>query len=796
MTLATGRTTRVIGWYHSHPHITVLPSHVDVRTQAMYQLLDSGFIGLIFSCFSEDAFKVGRIQVIAFQSLDGKQKHIPRLVSVSPVDDSSVIKIEFPWTSSAIASVRSGNSREDSLEQDAGDLRATAGVTKDGRKAADLEGFFAHADVNYLGKEKMAADYHSDNLQNAIVDIDSMDMTASMQEAMHRSNLDMSGAEYVRKEIHLQVFPTFSLLKLDTPITSFIELQRVLFEEERAAYNQAILQNMRDGKMHPLAFIHHTSTYKASMCKLMEYCLSPAISILQDRLRENEIKLDMLTEEAKTLEIETFSGSQSSMESPGNLTAHGSRSGVHMGKRDLYSSAELSSPRSPASMGSRSRKDSGHSFISDLSCRSSISACSNADNCGGQKPHKANQAAWEAMKRLRGEKGRVGLDHFHLLRRLGSGDIGNVYLCQLRSSTEGLYAMKVVDREALEFRKKLQRADMEKEILGILDHPFLPTLYAEFKASHYSCLVMEFCPGGDLHATRQRQPGKRFSNSSAKFYAAETLVALEYLHMMGVVYRDLKPENVLVREDGHIMLSDFDLSLKCDVVPKLLKTKLDPHSQLEEEKSSFSSCATPMQPVLSCFSSPNKKKEEGIMTRAQVDLLDTDTELVAEPINARSKSFVGTHEYLAPEVISGIGHGSAVDWWTLGVFLYELLYGKTPFIGENNEKTLINIIKQPLTFPRIAVSSSKEFEEMVKVQDLISKLLVKNPKKRLGSSKGSVEIKRHEFFKGVNWALIRSVRPPEVPRDMLQIRSNASIPKLTKKERDATYQIPHHFDYF
>ncbi|KAJ1388100.1 Protein kinase domain, partial [Sesbania bispinosa] len=102
----------------------------------------------------------------------------------------------------------------------------------------------------------------------------------------------------------------------------------------------------------------------------------------------------------------------------------------------------------------------------------------------------------------------------------------------------------------------------------------------------------------------------------------------------------------------------------------------------------------------------------------------------------------------APEVILGQGHGSVVDWWTFGVFLYEMLYGRTPFKGENNEKTLVNILKQPLTFPRIAVSSSSEYEEMVKVQDLISKLLVKNPNKRIGSCMGSAEIKRHEFFKG------------------------------------------------
>lgn len=458
------------------------------------------------------------------------------------------------------------------------------------------------------------------------------------------------------------------------------------------------------------------------------------------------------------------------------------------------------------------------STTTDTTTSSSLSHGSHA------KPHKANQAAWEAMSRLRRDSnGQLGLHHFRLLRRLGGGDIGNVYLCQIRNplvvgSKQSLYAMKVVDREALSVRNKLQRAEMEKEILGMLDHPFLPTLYAEFEASHYSCLVMEFCPGGDLYASRQRQPGKRFSIQSAKFYAAETLLALEYLHMMGIVYRDLKPENVLVREDGHIMLSDFDLSLKCDVVPKLLRSKSSFKTIPRSSSSTSSSpaCAAPMQ---SCFSSASfrskSKRESRVITiiRENVSVQkeqeekddeddiddndDDEPELVAEPINAKSMSFVGTHEYLAPEVISGQGHGSAVDWWTFGVFLYEMLYGRTPFKGENNGKTLINILKQSLAFPRIAASSSKEYEEMVRVQDLISKLLVKNPKKRIGSCMGSVEIKRHEFFRGVNWALIRSIKPPEVPADMNKIRSSRVLmPKLSKKDRDQPYQITHHFDYF
>ncbi|KAJ4765837.1 Protein kinase superfamily protein [Rhynchospora pubera] len=444
-----------------------------------------------------------------------------------------------------------------------------------------------------------------------------------------------------------------------------------------------------------------------------------------------------------------------------------------------------------------------------------------------QKPHKSTQAEWEAIKLIRSVNptGRVGLEHFMLVRRLGSGDLGNVYLCRLRDPrwTGCLFAMKVVDREALTFRNKLQRAETEREILRSLDHPFLPTLYADFEAAHYSCLVMEFCTGGDLHVARQRQPGRRFGVSSARFYAAETLLALEYLHMMGVVYRDLKPENILVRDDGHIMLSDFDLSLRCDVVPKLFHQKklTNAISDNKNHKNSISalssgsisSCVAPIQPVLSCFYSGVNKcnkevaREEATQEATGGDELVKETELkpelVAEPVSARSKSFVGTHEYLAPEVISGAGHGSAVDWWTLGVFLYEMLYGRTLFKGEDNEKTLINIIKQPLSFPKLCAGSTKEMEDIFHAQDLISKLLVKNPKKRIGCIKGSVEIKRHEFFKGVNWALIRSVRPPEVPREMRKTRSSnvsGGNYRILRKEREretpAFDSIPPYFEYF
>ena len=294
--------------------------------------------------------------------------------------------------------------------------------------------------------------------------------------------------------------------------------------------------------------------------------------------------------------------------------------------------------------------------------------------------------------------------------------------------------------------------------------------------------------------------------NDGRFYVAETVLALEYLHMMGVVYRDLKPENVLVRGDGHIMLSDFDLSLKCDVVPMLLRHNSLPHNATAAAKPS---CVPPIQPVLSClFKGVHKchAKEEAVPKKpgddeadgASSEPADTNPELVVEPVSARSKSFVGTHEYLAPEVISGQGHGSAVDWWTLGVFMYEMIYGRTPFKGESNDKTLANIIKQPLAFPRVAAASGREWDEHLRAQDLMGQLLAKNPKKRLGGCTGSAEVKRHDFFRGVNWALVRSVRPPEVPKP-----PPAPAPKkvvmMSRKERREPYnpvRSDERFEYF
>lgn len=239
------------------------------------------------------------------------------------------------------------------------------------------------------------------------------------------------------------------------------------------------------------------------------------------------------------------------------------------------------------------------------------------------------------------------------------------------------------------------------------------------------------------------------------------LLAIEYLHMLGVVYRDLKPENVLVRDDGHIMLSDFDLSLRCVVSPTLIRP-----FDSDRRGANGAFCVQPacIEPSSACiqpacflpklFSQKSKtsKKFQSVSSKS-IAL----PELLAEPTSARSMSFVGTHEYLAPEIIKGEGHGSAVDWWTFGIFLHELLYGKTPFKGSSNRATLFNVVGQQLKFPESPTTSYA-------ARDLIRGLLVKEPQQRLGVKRGATEIKQHPFFEGVNWALIRCSTPPDVPR--------------------------------
>ncbi|KDP42713.1 hypothetical protein JCGZ_23653 [Jatropha curcas] len=467
-----------------------------------------------------------------------------------------------------------------------------------------------------------------------------------------------------------------------------------------------------------------------------------------------------VTEDSKQDCAVSFSASFSAEVSSSNVEDGSSKPDI--------SSSNCSGSRSvvKAKKNSKSREKGEFSQSSKSSLGEYSTSTSNSDESNTSRPsccnrpHMSKDVRWEAIRHVKMQDKVLDLRHFNILKKLGCGDIGTVYLAELLGSN-CLFAIKVMDNEFLARKKKMPRAQTEREILRMLDHPFLPTLYAQFTSDNLSCLVMEYCPGGDLHVLRQKQPGGSFHEPAARFYVAEVLLALEYLHMLGVIYRDLKPENILVREDGHIMLTDFDLSLRCSVSPTLLKSP-DGDPVKVSGPCTESSCMEPfcIEPScqVPCFSPrflPATAKTRKLKAEMATHLRSLP-QLVAEPTDARSNSFVGTHEYLAPEIIKGKGHGAAVDWWTFGIFLYELLYGRTPFKGSCNEETLENVVSMSLKFPDSPLVSFQS-------RDLIWGLLAKDPENRLGTEKGAAEIKQHPFFEGLNWALIRCAIPPELP---------------------------------
>ncbi|KAJ5086528.1 hypothetical protein NUU61_007835 [Penicillium alfredii] len=314
----------------------------------------------------------------------------------------------------------------------------------------------------------------------------------------------------------------------------------------------------------------------------------------------------------------------------------------------------------------------------------------------------------------------VGPASFDKIKLIGKGDVGKVYLVREKKSSR-LYAMKVLSKKEMIKRNKIKRALAEQEILATSNHPFIVTLYHSFQSEDYLYLCMEYCSGGEFFRTLQTRPGKCISEDAARFYAAEVTAALEYLHLMGFIYRDLKPENILLHQSGHIMLSDFDLS-----------------------KQSGPGGAPTMIPA----------RTGGSSTTA-LPTIDTKSCIA----DFRTNSFVGTEEYIAPEVIKGCGHTSAVDWWTLGILVYEMLYGTTPFKGKNRNATFASILRDEVSFPEH--SGAQQTSNMCK--SLIRKLLIKDETKRLGARAGASDVKTHPFFRQTQWALIRHMKPPIIP---------------------------------
>ncbi|ERE78932.1 microtubule-associated serine/threonine-protein kinase 1 [Cricetulus griseus] len=283
-----------------------------------------------------------------------------------------------------------------------------------------------------------------------------------------------------------------------------------------------------------------------------------------------------------------------------------------------------------------------------------------------------------------------GESDFDTIKLISNGAYGAVYLVRHRD-TRQRFAMKKINKQNLILRNQIQQAFVERDILTFAENPFVVGMFCSFETRRHLCMVMEYVEGGDC-ATLLKNIGA-LPVEMARMYFAETVLALEYLHNYGIVHRDLKPDNLLITSMGHIKLTDFGLS-----------------------KMGLMSLTTNLY--------------EGHIEKDAREFLD--------------KQVCGTPEYIAPEVILRQGYGKPVDWWAMGIILYEFLVGCVPFFGDTPEELFGQVISDDILWP--------EGDEALPTdaQLLISSLLQTNPLVRLGAG-GAFEVKQHSFFRDLDW---------------------------------------------
>ncbi|XP_053669349.1 microtubule-associated serine/threonine-protein kinase 2 [Anopheles marshallii] len=293
---------------------------------------------------------------------------------------------------------------------------------------------------------------------------------------------------------------------------------------------------------------------------------------------------------------------------------------------------------------------------------------------------------------------------FDILKLISNGAYGAVYLVK-HKQTRQRFAMKKINKNSLMLRNQVEQVFAERDILSFADNPFVVSMYCSFETKKHLCLVMEYVEGGDC-ATLLKNIGP-LPSDMARFYFAETVLAVEYLHSYGIVHRDLKPDNLLITALGHIKLTDFGLS-----------------------KMGLMSLATNLY--------------EGY--------LDSETRQFSD------KQVFGTPEYIAPEVIMRKGYGKPVDWWSMGIILYEFLIGCVPFFGETPEELFAHTVNDDIEWP-----DEDDWPLQEEAKDLITVLLQQNPRDRLGTG-GAHEVKEHCYFYGLDWNNLLRQKAEFVPQ--------------------------------
>jgi serine/threonine protein kinase len=385
----------------------------------------------------------------------------------------------------------------------------------------------------------------------------------------------------------------------------------------------------------------------------------------------------------------------------------------------------------------------------------------------------------------------LDFDSIRAIKVLGKGAMGTVFLVhnqETDSTAKNRFALKVVEKSTLHTKFDAERrARWEIQVLNQLStpkttHPFLPNLISSIETQDFLAWSVPFCPGGDLNVLRHRQNDHVFSPAVIRFYLAEIVCALDHLHQMGIVYRDLKPENILIQHSGHVTLTDFDLSRTLtrktvrNLVPNAAAScnNLITVSEIEQQPQKKQQQHHIRNLTRWWFVNDVQHKKNGLKKAKSARVSPVSRRKLSFNNGERSNSFVGTEEYVSPEVVRGDGHEFAVDWWALGILSFEMLYGTTPFVGKNRKETFRNVLAKKPEF----IGKRNE------LTDLIERLLEKDPTQRLGYQRGACEIKEHVFFKGVRWDLLTEVlRPPFIPsRDDGELTERATAAGVDIRE--------------
>ncbi|KAJ6539372.1 kinase-like domain-containing protein [Mycena capillaripes] len=351
-----------------------------------------------------------------------------------------------------------------------------------------------------------------------------------------------------------------------------------------------------------------------------------------------------------------------------------------------------------------------------------------------RKQRQLQQLGKKESTYLRLRRTKLGLDDFRTVKVIGKGAFGEVRLVQ-KTDTGKIYAMKTLKKEEMLKKDQLAHVRAERDVLAESASDWIVQLYYSFQDPSFLYLIMEFLPGGDLMTMLIKYD--TFSEDVTRFYMAECVLAIDAVHQLGFIHRDIKPDNILIDKDGHVKLSDFGLSTGFH------KQHDSNYYQRLLESTNNTQKGTGAQ-----------ASRNSVMVNS-INLTMTNEQIQTWKANRRKLAYstVGTPDYIAPEIFQQKGYGKECDWWSLGAIAFECLVGYPPFCSESTHDTYQKIMQWQyhLAFPD-DVHLSRQAEDLVR-------RLITSADRRMNIQ----EIKKHPFFYGVDWNTLRSIDAPFVP---------------------------------